>query len=181
MTAMAGESALTAETLRRAFDSAFASPFPERREDLDAFLTLRVSSTAYTMRVLEIAGLAPARSIVPLPSALPALLGLTAVRGSVYPVYCLEALLGGEPANESPGWFVLCEGTHPVALAFAQLEGHVVLSRSEFYPANRDEGPRRHVRELVRVADEMRGVIDVASLVEAIHERVSAGMPIKEP
>jgi chemotaxis signal transduction protein len=174
------EAVLSAEMSRRAFDGVFAAPLSTRRQDLEPFLTLRISSSAYAVRVLEIAGLATARKIVPLANAVPAMLGLTAVRGRLFPVYCLQALLGDLPPSEPPRWFVLCSGVDPLALGFAELEGHVLLPRSELFAASPGEGRRRHVRELVRAADEVRGVIDVSSLVEAIQERVSAEGPMKE-
>jgi chemotaxis signal transduction protein len=173
-------SMLSAEELRRAFDGAFAAPSEGRRRDLEPLLTLRIASAAYAVRVLDIAGFATARRIVPLTSALPAMLGLTAVRGSLFPVYSLDGLLGDEAATEPPQWFLLCGHADPVALAFARFEGHVLLSPSERLAVNAGDGQRKHVRELVRVADEVRGVIDVSSLVELIQERVSASRPIKE-
>lgn len=173
-------SMLSAEELRRAFYGAFAAPSEERRLDLEPLLTLRIGSAAYAVRVLDIAGFATARRIVPLGSPLPAMLGLAAVRGSLFPVYSLEALLGDQATSEPPQWFLLCGHADPVALAFAHFEGHVLLSRSERLATSAGEGPRRHVRELVRVADEVRGVIDVSSLLETIQERVSASRPIKE-
>lgn len=180
MNVVTSGSTLSAEELRRAFDDAFAAPSEGRRQDLEPMLTLRIGSAAHAIRVLDIAGFAAARRIVPLGSPLPAMLGLAAVRGTLFPVYSLEALLGDEAASEPPQWFLLCGQADPVALAFAHFEGHVLLSRSERLATSAGEGPRKHVRELVRVADEVRGVIDVSSLLETIQERVSASRPIKE-
>jgi chemotaxis signal transduction protein len=169
-----------AEQLHRLFDGAFAAPYSERREDLEPFLALRISSAPYALRALEIVGLATARKIVPLPSTLPAMLGLTAVRGRLLPVYGLDSLLGEEPANRPPRWLALCRGPDPVALAFAEIEGHLLLPRSEVFAAEGSASGRRHVRELVRAGAEVRGVIDVSSLVESIGECVRAQGPIKE-
>ncbi len=180
MTVAAPGSMLSAEELRRAFDGAFAAPSEGRRQDIESFLTLRIASAAYAVRVLDIAGFATARPIVPMVSALPAMLGLAAVRGTLFPVYGLEALLGEEPTSESPGWFLLCGDTDPVALAFTVFEGHVLLPRPERLAAGAGEGQRRHVRELVRAGGEVRGIIDIGSLVEAIQERVAASRPPKE-
>jgi chemotaxis signal transduction protein len=178
-------SVLSAEPLRRAFDRTFATPTAERAEDLESFLTLRIGSTGYAMRVLAIAGLTNARRIVPLAGARPAMLGLTAVRGRLFPVYSLEALVGEESASAPPRWFVLCAGADPLALGFAQFEGHVLLPRSEVFAAGGGERGRGHVRELLRAADEVRAVIDTSSLVEAIRaetigQSMSAVGPLKE-
>ena len=161
----------SAEQLRRAFDQGFSVGHAEKRADAEPFVTLRVGSTAYALAVHEIAGFAAARKIVPLPSALPGLLGLTAVRGGLWPVYGLESLLGGE-ADEPPRWLILCRGADPVALGFARFEGHALLSRSARFAASEGQGLRAHVRELVRADDGVRGVIDVDSVVMAIQKRV---------
>jgi chemotaxis signal transduction protein len=177
---MAPGSRLSAGELRRAFDGAFAAPSEGPARDLESFLTLRVASAGYAVPVLDIAGFAAARRIVPLASALPALLGLAAVRGTLLPVYGLEALLGDVASTEPPRWFLLCGRQDPVALGFARFEGHVRLSRSERLGTDAGEGPRMHVRDVVRVAGEVRGVIDLSSIVEVIEERVSGSRPIKE-
>jgi chemotaxis signal transduction protein len=180
MSGMASELVLSEASLRRAFDSAFAAPSSKQGQELQRFLMLRIASRGYAMRVLEIAGFATARKIVPLASALPALLGLTALRGRFLPVYSLERLLGVESADVPPRWFVVCGGADPVALGFAEFEGHVLLSRPEVFAATDGASPRKYARELVRTADGVRGVIDVSSLLEAIRQRVSASEPVKE-
>lgn len=177
MSAMEPRSAPSAQHLRRQFDDGFAEPASERRQDFEPFLTLRIASTAYAVRLSEIAGFAAARKIVPLTSRLPGMLGLAAVRGSLLPVYCLEALLHDEAAAE-PRWFLLCRGQEPMALSFAQFEGHVLVPRSARLAAKGAEG--RHVQELVQVDNEVRGIIAVSSLAEAIRESVAAQRPVKE-
>jgi chemotaxis signal transduction protein len=177
---VAPEAVLVPEQMRRVFDRAFAAPYSERRQDLEAFLTLRISTTAYALRVLGIAGLASARKIVPLGNAFPAMLGLTAVRGRLFPVYSLAALLGAEPAGDAPRWLVLCAGVDPVALGFTELEGHVLLPRSAIFATTGGGGERTHVRELVHAEDRVRGIIDVSSLVATIHGMIRAHRPSKE-
>ncbi|HEY3817656.1 MAG TPA: chemotaxis protein CheW [Polyangiaceae bacterium] len=169
---------LPAEKLRSEFDSSFAAPPSDRGQDVEAFLTMRIASTPYAMRLLDVTGFATARTIAPLASTLPALLGLAAVRGSLFPAYSLEALLGYETAGAPPRWFALSGGSDPVALAFTQFEGHVLVSRSARVPATGSH--RAHIQEIVRSNGEVRGVIDVASLVQVIHQRVSASKPPKE-
>lgn len=177
MSAVEPGQALSAQQLRRRFDDAFAEAASERRQDLEPFLTLRIASTAYAVRLSEIAGFAAARKIVPLASQLAGLLGLAAVRGSLLPVYCLESLLHDD-ATVEPRWFLLCGAQEPMALSFAQFEGHVLVPRSARLAARGAEG--RHVRELVQVEDEVRGIIAVSSLAEAIRESVAAQRPVKE-
>jgi chemotaxis signal transduction protein len=180
MSRPAREPGLSAGQLRRAFDAGFAVPPVERRADLEPFLALRIASTAYAVRLLEIAGVAPATKIVRLASDLPGMLGLAAVRGVLLPVYDLQALLGGEPATGLPSWFLLCGRVDRVALSFSGFEGHVLVSRADVHAAD-GESRGRHVRELARVSGAVRAVIDVHSLVGAIQQRVPAVGPTKEP
>jgi chemotaxis signal transduction protein len=163
--------------LRREFDAVFAAPPAEEGTPLVPFLTFRIASIGYALRVLDLAGVLAARKIVPLASRLPGLLGLSAVRGTLLPVYDLGTWLGASEA-ETPRWFVLCGSPHPVALAFGHFEGHVLLDASERLPASGREG--RHVRELVRTGTEVRGVVDLSSLLVAIEEAVAAQGPLKE-
>ena len=117
---MSDPKTLPSELLRQAFDGSFAQPATERRQDSEPYLALRVSSTAYAIAVQQIGGFAPARKIVPIGSALPALLGVTAVRGRLYPVYSIEALLAETATSEGAAMArVLCGGAEPVALSFA--------------------------------------------------------------
>ncbi|HXU69702.1 MAG TPA: chemotaxis protein CheW [Polyangia bacterium] len=117
--------------LRHAFDEAFRRAAHELADDRARLLRLRVGGDAYAFRLDEIASFAAARRIVPLASAVPGLLGLAGLRGTLVPVYSLAALLGRAADDEAPRWFVLCGGAEPVALAFARFEGYVETARGE--------------------------------------------------
>jgi purine-binding chemotaxis protein CheW len=172
---------LSAEELRRAFDANFAAPPARRIEDIEQLLALRIGGTAYALPVLDIAGYSAARPIVAIPSPIPELLGLAGVRGTLLPVYSLEALLGRPVGSEPPRWFVQCKGADPVALGFSVFEGHLDLPRSGIRATTGGEDAARHVRRLLRAGDEVRAVIDVASVLKAIRERVAALESSKEP
>ncbi len=164
-----------AELLRRAFDDAFARSTVERRQDAEPYLALRVAATPYAIAVRQIGGFAPARKIVPWASPLPAMLGITAVRGRLYPVYSIEALLA-QSTNDEPRWLILCGGAEPVALSVAAFEGHVQVPSAARFAVGDDHKHLRHVQELVRIFDEVRGVIHVPSLLDAIKARVASGL-----
>ena len=178
--------AISADEMRRRFDRAFAAAPVDRSEDLDAFLAMRIDGDGYALRVREVAGFAAARKIVPLPSPIAELLGIAGIRGSVVPVFSLAALLGYARADESPRWFVLCAGAEPIALGFRDFDGYLELPRPDVSALGEggeasDRGAgRAHVRHVVRAPGEMRGVIDVPSVVRAIQGKVAAAAAIKE-
>ena len=102
--------------LRRLFDESFAAP-PQRHDAaLEQMLAITLQGERYAIRVSEISGLAlPKGKVLPVPSSVPELLGLTGVRGTVVPVFSLALLLGlGQSASASaedtelgePRWLV---------------------------------------------------------------------------
>jgi chemotaxis signal transduction protein len=169
-----------AEQLRREFDAAFAARPSDVADGLEAFVALRIGGDPYLARMVEIVGFAAARKIARLPGSPPALLGLAGVRGAVVPVYGLDVLLGYPPAHDVPRWFVLCGGADVAALAITDFEGHVRLPRARLPASAQHPSGRRHVGELVRVGDETRAVIDVASVVTAIEDMVASSRTTKE-
>jgi chemotaxis signal transduction protein len=172
---------LDADELRRAFDLGFAAPSAEPGDGAEAFLALRVGTDAYAVRVREIAGFAAARKVVPLPSLIPEMLGLASVRGSLVPVYGLAALLGYGDRDGPLRWFLLCGGTDPLALAFADFDGYLELPRPDVRATGHGEIDRTHVREVLRAGVDVRSVIDVSSLMDAIREKVAVAAAMKEP
>lgn len=169
---MSDRLAATAEELRRAFDASFAAAPAAEEPEAIPFLALRVGTEPFALRLLDTAGLVPARRLVHVPSAHPALLGITALRGTILPVFSLAALLGrGGVAEEAP-WHVTCgpEGSR-VALAFSRFEGHLRVSAAEIRPAQGGAGSRgagEHVTELVATGGEVRPVVGIRSLLASI-------------
>ena len=91
--------------LRAAFDETFAVP-PRSREELESVIQIRVGSEVFAIRTGHIGGLMKSRKIVPLPSRIPELLGVSALRGSLIPVFDLAALLGIPAGASRPSWLV---------------------------------------------------------------------------
>jgi chemotaxis signal transduction protein len=178
--------AVSADEMRRRFDGAFAAAPADRNEDVDSFLAMRINGDGYALRVREVAGFAAARKIVPLPSPIAEMLGIAGIRGSVVPVFSLAALLGYARGEEAPRWFVLCAGAEPIALGFRDFDGYLELPRpdvsalGEAGDAGNGGAGRAHVRHVVRASGEVRGVIDVPSVVKAIQGKVAAAAAIKE-
>ena len=169
-----------AAELRRAFDGMFAVQPIRPTEDIERFLAIRMGKNKYALRLGEIAGLAPARKLVPLPSAMPELLGLAGVRGNLVPVYDLAALIGNESAAENSRWLVLCGGNDPAALAFAEFDGYLELPSFALHAIGKERAERKHIREMLSVSDGGRGVISIPSLLETIRERIGLIGTIEE-
>jgi purine-binding chemotaxis protein CheW len=159
----------TWRSLRDEFDAAFAAPPPAGRLDLVALLAIRVGTESMAVRVMEIAGLIATRKIVSIPSRRPELLGITGLRGAVLPVFSLARLLGIPDAGPAPRWLALAGVEEPVALAFLELESHVVVSTADLRPAS--SGALAHVREVVVLQGQTRPVLGVTSLVRSITGR----------
>jgi hypothetical protein len=160
----------TAERLRRSFDHSFSEAPPAAGEPAEDLLAIRAGAEVYAVRLSEIVGLHVDRPIVALPSLLPELLGIVGIRGSIRPVYDLAALLGHAP-GDAGRWLLLTGRSEVIALAFSAFDGHI---RSPRRQGGRGEN------EVVRVGDGVRPIINLASLVEAITQRVRDTAPRKE-
>jgi purine-binding chemotaxis protein CheW len=150
--------------LREEFDASFAAPPRADREDLVALLAIRVGAEPVALRVLETAGLLPARRIVPVPGRRPELLGVSGLRGAVLPVFSLARLLGRGDADE-PRWMVLAGDGARVGLAFSAFDGHLLVPAGVVAAA---EPGRGHVAGVARLQDGLRAVLSVPSIVRAI-------------
>jgi chemotaxis signal transduction protein len=161
--------AKTAEELRREFDAAFAAAPAPARPGAIAFLALRVGTEPFAVRLLDTAGLVPARKLVHVPSAHPALLGITGLRGAIVPVFSLAALLGRRGVAEDAPWHLACgrEGGR-IALAFTRYEGHVAAEASAVRDAGGARAADDHVVELLSTGGELRPVIGIRSLLASI-------------
>jgi chemotaxis signal transduction protein len=169
----ANNGAQSAHDLRQAFDAGFAALPAQRGDDIAQFLSLRIAGSAYAVALSEIEGFSAAGLIVGFPSALPELLGLAGLRGELLPVYSLEALLAGQVPGPAARWFFRSKGKDPVAFGFADFERHLDVPRAEILAANQGGQRAQHLGAFVRQAGAVLAVIDVASLVHRIRERVA--------
>ncbi len=159
-----------AETLRREFDEAFARVAGRQDTPVEDLLAIRVSGDPYALRLAECAGLFVDRTVTPLPTPVPELLGLAGFRATLVPVYDLRALLG-YPRGESPRWMVSATGRAVVALAFDAFEAHVRVESASLVA---DDTPaQRHAPRLARLPGGARPLLSVPSLLEAIEARAS--------
>lgn len=170
----------TAARLRETFDRAFAEAPVAAADRPEDFLAVRIGGDPYAIRLADVAALHRDRKIVALPNRAPELLGIAGFRGRMAPVYDLGALLG-YAQNPKPTWLVISRGKSPVGLAVEQFEAHARVPRENMFSADQEKNARHHVRGAVRIDQLLHPLIHVASVLEAIAERVNAEGPRKEP
>lgn len=164
-----------ARQLRAELDASFARPREQARPQLVDLLAIRVGDVPFALRLAETDAVLADRPITRLPSPVSELLGLCAIRGAIAPVYDLAALLGrAVERRHTPRWLVLVKHRELLALAFDALDGQVVVPAAEIAaPA----GGAAH-DGTVLVQDVLRPLIRIASVLDAIEQRVR---PLQEP
>lgn len=154
--------------LRQSFDRAFSEPFAEGAADTAIeLLAIRVGRDPFALRMSEIAALEADRTITPVPSDHPELLGIAGVRGSVVAVFDLGALLGA-PRPEGLRWLVLAKAA-PLAFAFSAFDGQLSVQPEAFAVAEASRAGR--VREVARGGGLSLPVIELPVLIAAFDQR----------
>jgi len=165
--------------VRREFDNTFAAPPAGPPADRESLITLRVAGEAFAVRTMHITAVVNGRRIMPVPTRVAGLLGITALRGALLPVYDLAALLG-LPAGAGPGaWLMLTNRETPVGFTFHEFEGQMEIERACLSESG-SAGSRKHLCAMARVGTANRAVIDVPGLVEEIRKRAGVTEPVKE-
>jgi chemotaxis signal transduction protein len=182
---------LTAQQLRNQFDASFALPLRSAPEAAERFLLVRlgVEASTYALHLAQIRAVLPIGKLVSVPTKLPALLGLVAVRGEVIPVYGTAALLG--VAQEAPRWFATATASptpssgsvESVGFAFGQLDAYVEVP-SDMGAANPGAlgsgGTGSLARRVIQTASGTHGVLDLSALLNGIQQRIGAARANKE-
>jgi chemotaxis signal transduction protein len=129
-------------------------------------LVVRAGDGRFAVRLSEIASVERCRKIVPLPSALPGLLGVAGVKRRVFAVYGLGALLGAGRTDEPPRWLLLGPSLgDSIAFAIEELERYIEIAPSRIHPVE-GGATNEFVRELVAQDDIRWPAIHVRSLVD---------------
>lgn len=161
--------------MRRLFDDSFAHAIPGQGAETEPMLAIIVEGERFALRVREISGLAELREVVPVPSRVPELLGLTGVRGIVVPVFSMAKLLGYDSEHGQARWLIYCgDRRTPIAIAFETMERLFDVPASEIFTHEQTPG-RRHVNATVSVGTMLRGVINISALVEYIQRQGASG------
>jgi purine-binding chemotaxis protein CheW len=164
-----------ARQLRAELDASFARPRELTRPVMVDVLAIRIGDGPFALRLAETDAVLADRPITRLPSPVPELLGLCAIRGAIAPVYDLAALLGrAVTRRHPPRWLVLVKHRELIALAFDVLDGRFVIPATEIAPP---AGDATH-DGTVLVRDVPRPLIRIASVLDAIEQRVR---PLQEP
>jgi purine-binding chemotaxis protein CheW len=153
--------------LRTGFDRSFAEPPLGYDVDFCELLAIRAGRRPYVLRLSQTSGLHSGRPVTPLPSPVPALLGVAGFSGAVVPVYDLGAVLG-HPVDGMPRWMVVAAGTPTLALAFHHLDGHLRVATGSIVGATDAHGPDDCLRGMVPLPEGTRPVIDLPSVRVAV-------------
>jgi chemotaxis signal transduction protein len=171
---LAGRAAL----LRDAFDGSFAEARPPDPPPTADLLGIRIATEPHALHLSGITGLFADRKVTPVPGCAPGLLGIAGFRGTILPVYDLDALLGHR-ATEAARWLAIAAGA-PVAFAFGALDGHLRVALDAIIPQQAGSQSRRHIREFARIAEALRPIVDLASVIDAIRRQLPANLNREE-
>jgi chemotaxis signal transduction protein len=166
--------------MRRVFDQSFAAPPVESTDAFHSMLAIRVAGEAMAVRLADITTLVILKgTVLPVPSRVPELAGITGIRGTVVPVFSLAALLGLKVAGREARWVLLCgQRQGSIAFAFEQFEKHIKAGLGDVYPAASADKARRYVTESLRHEGALRPIVNVAGIVAHI---TAGGAPIRQP
>lgn len=155
-----------AHELRAQLDASFAEPREVVRPAMSALLAIRAGEEVRAVQVSELQAVLADRPITRLPTPVPELLGLCAIRGAIVPVYDLAALLGGHiQRRHPPRWIMLAQHSELIALAFDALDAQLIVPASEIATAIGGDGA-------VLVQGVLRPLLRIASVLELIERRV---------
>lgn len=155
----------TAAALKKSFDAGFADPLRAAEAGKTDLLAIRLAGEPWAVPLSAIAGLYSGKKITPLPGGTAGLLGLAGFRGALVPVYDLAARIGLAPAR-APRWMVL-SADRRIALAFAELEGHLRAEPDDLLPIGPSGGPA-WTGGFVRSGGEKRPLLLLAAVLETI-------------
>jgi chemotaxis signal transduction protein len=158
--------------LREAFDESFAR-VPDAGAAASAdLLAISAGGDNLVLRLAELSGLFADKTVIGLPSPVPALLGIAGLRGTILPVYDLGLLLGKSKAA-APRWLVVAAAA-PVGFAFERFDGFVRARPDAVVPHTGLDAGGRHIREILH-ADIVRPIVHLPSILETLANGAGAG------
>jgi len=157
--------------LRQAFDASFAAPPRDVERSGHLVLAIQAGGQGYVIRLSDVDGVHECRKIVPLPESPPGLLGITGIRGRLFAVHALASLLGLPASREKPRWLLLAGGDEPVAIGVTSIEACLEVNPADLVPVEGATHGEGHVREIVTLAGQARGVLVLESLVALAKRR----------
>jgi hypothetical protein len=112
--------------MRIEFDASFARTPSQLPSDLTDVLTLRIGDAPCLLRLSDIAEVISRPVLTPVPTATPALLGITTGRGIPVAAFDLGLLLGQAVVGHR--WLLLLAAEPEVGLVFEQFDGYQRLA-----------------------------------------------------
>lgn len=95
--------------LRREFDERFEHSRDASYESPAAYLLVQIGDALHAVSATAVRGIEPCPAITQVPTSVPALRGLAAVRGVVLGIYDLCELLGAsQSGRDGSGWILVC-------------------------------------------------------------------------
>jgi chemotaxis signal transduction protein len=165
--------ALKFDDLKRAFDLTFQQPLVKRGHELVHLLIVRIGTARFALKVADLAGLARAQTVVPLPGADAGLLGVAGLKGRMVAVYSLAAMIGcPELSTEQNRWMVLCRCEKEIALAFTAVTGTMMVPRAELSPVSPGAPP--HATDAAGSGSSQLWLLNVSSIAENIVRKTGA-------
>jgi purine-binding chemotaxis protein CheW len=175
-----------AARLRLEFDRGFAAAASVGEGERTAYLAIRVGGDPFALRMSDLLGVHVDRTVVPLPSATPSLLGIASFRGTLTPVHDLRLLLG-YPAHAPARWLARLAGRISTALAFEALDGQLAIAADGAGGGAGGAGaevvaPRAAAltRGVVPTREGLRPVIDVAAVLATLARHQGPSRPPAE-
>lgn len=151
--------------LREDFDSSFARPWAEERQEANTILCFTVAGHSFAAPLAELQSISKAGRVVQVPSRSPALVGLTVVRAKLMPVFSLTSLLGVPGSPSETCWLAVLRGRMPAAIAADALVGYAERSSASEAP---EGGAPRSVRGSVRHGGQLYALLDCAGIYDAV-------------
>jgi chemotaxis signal transduction protein len=162
------------DDLRRAFDETFARPPAPPQPERERFLGIRSAGRPLAFRLADLTRLEPRREIVPLPSVVPALLGLAGIQGRLTPVYGLASLFGLREGDEERRWIAVFDDANPLGLAFGAVDCCFSVEPNQILELA-GTGGGAPALGAVRHGGQIRDIVSLQSIEASIAPRAGAG------
>ena len=166
--------ALDVKQMREAFDRLFALPDLIKSTESDDFLAIHVGTRPFVLRVAELARIETGLRLVGVPGGDSWLVGLTNCQGKLVPVHSLELALGFDRTAGKKRWLAICGREEPLGLEFDELDGYLRIPQADIFRTGGAESVSKHDQHAVRIEGELRPVVHLPSIIEAVRRRVSS-------
>lgn len=159
------------QKLREEFDSAFQQPREEANTEQDALLLVRVREELMALRLSELRGVHECPLVTQVPGRYPAQLGLVGIRSTLVTAYSLSAFVTRDESSHPGNWIALSARDHSVGFVFDEVDAYVNIPSDSITRPKRKK--RQYTSGTLRTGKEVRSIIDLAAVVDAIRLRLA--------